>query len=341
MGKVVTSQGLQDFVSSGKFEQVTDHKPGKAPEVKVEAKPEVKAEEPKIETKDPEPKQAELNTENEGWEDFTEEERKILGERATAKFNKKHRAMKEAQEAAAENERFAEQQFNERRLAEKRAQEAEDRAKALEAQVAPKAVEPELKEPSETDPKYVKDGQFDWKAYSKDVAKFEAAQAVADERKKQADERAAAERNELEARVKASADVARKAHSDYDQVISSVKGTPADQVPQYVLNYLLESPNAGEVAYFLAKNPEESARISKLKPILGLAELGKLEDRLTKPVAPAKAAEPVVVARSERGGAPAPITPLNGEGVSGVVTDPSKMDFKQLRAYERARRAKH
>ena len=52
MGKVVTSQGLNEFVQSGKFETVTDDKPVKvdqAPPLEVKNPVESKVEEPKDE----------------------------------------------------------------------------------------------------------------------------------------------------------------------------------------------------------------------------------------------------------------------------------------------------
>ena len=62
-----------------------------------------------------------------------------------------------------------------------------------------------------------------------------------------------------------------------------------------------------------------------------------LPDAPAVPVLPAVAVVPPVVASKapERGGAPPPITPISAQGSGTVVTDPSKMDFKQLRAYER------
>ena len=352
MGKVVTSQGLTEFVQSGKFTNVPDHQPKTNGSGSVEVKPDVKpaeakVEEPKkaLETAETPQKQPPVETETDTEE--AEDENGLrpsdqeFSEKTRKRVMAKHRAMREAKEAAAEAERFAEQQFNERKLAEKRAEEALERMKALEAQIPQKPQEPELKEPLETDPKYQVNGQFDWKSYSKDVAKFEAAQAVADERKKQADEASARERTEAEGRMKARFDAVRKAHPDFDEVVEKTKGTEADNVPQHVLNYLFESEKGGELHYYLMKNPVETLRISKMKPILALAELGKLEAKLTEPAKPAvAAAEPV--SRVERGGAPAPITPLSGEGTTGIVTDPAKMDFKQLREYERNRRkAKH
>jgi hypothetical protein len=349
MGKVVTSQGLQEFVSSGKFETVPNHKPAKV-EVAAEVKPEAKVEPVKDETqkngKTEEPAEAaaiEPASEDEGLEDGDRE----FPDRVRKRINAKHKAMKEAQESAAENERLAETLYNQRVLADKRAEAAEARAKALEEQTTKKAAEPELKEPIETDPKYQVNGQFDWKTYSKDVSKFEAAQAVAAERQKNADERAAAEADKVRERTIKGANESRKLHADFDEVLTSVKGTSADQVPQYVLDYMHDRAElAGELAYYLAKNPDERDRIAALTPRLGTAELGKLELKLKPTQAEKQPDKPTLSAtitpiRQERGAAPAPITPLNGEGVSGVVTDPAKMDFKQLRAYERARAKRH
>ena len=348
MGKVVTSQGLTDFVQEGKFTTVPNHKSPDEKAAKPEGtkepvkQPEKAAEPAKVEPVKaaPEPDEADDETEDEQGLRASDAE---FSEKTRKRIQAKHRALKEARLLAEENERFAEQQFNERKLAEKRAEEALERVKALEAQVPQKPAEPELKEPLETDPKYQVNGQFDWKTYSRDVAKFEAAQAVADERKKTADAAQKAAQAEADLRTKARFDAVRKAHPDFDELLEKVKGTEADRVALYVLDYIAESEKGGELHYYLMKNPVENARISKLKPILGIAELGKLEAKLlesAKPATPGDTAAPVV--RSERGGAPAPITPLSGEGTTGIVTDPAKMDYKQLREFRRnEEREKH
>lgn len=345
MGKVVTSQGLTEFVQSGKVTHVPDHKETKAAAAPL---PEVKKEPPTTDLGEKSGKAIESNGIDKGpsevaaqvapeQEEGLEDADRDLPERVRKIIGKKHRAMKEAQEEAEENVRFAEQQFNERKLAEKRAAEAEERVMALEAQLQPpKPAEPELKAPSIDDFKDKATGQVDWDKYTDAKADYAAQKAVAEERKRQAEEKASAEKAAAEARVKQRFEAVRKAHPDFDRVVESVKGTEADQVPQHVLNYLFESDNGGELHYYLMKNPEETVRISKMKPILALAELGRLEDKITKPAKPADPA-PAPVTRLERGGAPAPITPLSGEGTTGIVTDPSKMDFKQLREYERNR----
>lgn len=328
---------MQEFVESGKHEVV---KPGEKPadtkpEAKVEAKPEVK---PEVEAKVDE--KPEADDEDEQGLAPTDAE---LSEKTRRRLLSKHRRMREALADAAESERFAEQQFNERKLAENRAAEFEQQLKDLQAK-QPKAEEPELKEPIETDPKYKNaNGEFLWKEFSRDLARHEAALAVKAEHKRIAEERATAERTAAESRHKARIEELSKAHPDYKDVFESVQGTEADRQPQHILNYLWESDKGEELRYYLAKNPVEAIRIATLKPILGLAELGKLEEKLSKPGN--TAAEPSVpkaaaAPETPRGGAPAPITPLSGEGTTGVVTDPSQMNFKQLRAYERARNTK-
>lgn len=336
MGKVVTSEGLVEFVQSGKFTNVPDHKPPEAK--KEEAKPPVEAKkelEAAVVAPKPTPVEAEADDEAEDENGLRPSDSEF-SEKTRKRVLAKHRAMKEAKEAAEEAERFAETQFNERKLVENRAAQLEAQLKELEAKIPKAPVEPELAEPVETDVKYKDEqGNFKWKDFAKDLAKFEAANAVKTERDKLAKERAEAEKSAAERQMKERFDAVRKAHPDFDKVIESVKGTEADNVPQHMLNYLFESEKGGELHYYLMKNPVETIRISKMKPILALAELGKLEAKLSEPAKTVTPDETAVVTRSERGGAPAPITPLSGEGSTGIVTDPAKMDYKQLREFRR------
>ena len=252
-------------------------------------------------------------------------------------MNKQHRLRKEAEESAQEAERLAESQYNRAILAERRAQQLEDElAKAKQPE---KAKEPELVEPKEDDPQWVEAGQFNWRKFTKAQADYAAKKAIQDYEKSQAEERSKAEAQEHEQKIRASADAARKVHSDFDAVMEAAKGTEADIVPQFVLNYIYESDLSAELAYYLAKNPAESQRIAKMKPILGIAELGKLSEKLTKPEVPEKKEEPKEPVIAERGGAPPPITPITG-GTSTVNTDPARMSFRELREFERQRNKK-
>lgn len=356
MGKVVTSQGLQEFVQEGKFTHVENHKPGKSNDAPAL---EVKKDAPTTdigEGKKPEGETKPAKVESKGDEDTgLDAEDDDFPERIKSKIGRKHAAMKAAQaladkrgEEVAEAERFAEQQFNERKLIEAREAATQERLRELEGKQPQKAAEPEAQKPTIDDKhpdgtwKY-RDaaGNVDWDTYTDAKADYAADVKMKERDAKEAQQRNEAAQAEAAARVKANADKARKAHPDFDKVMASMANTDADRVPQFVLNYIFESDSGAEIAYHLAKNPEDSKRIASLKPILGLAELGKLADTLSKPAAANGAANGAAPVR-ERGGAPPPITPLSGSGTGSVNTDPSKMSFKELRAYERARaRSKH
>ncbi len=84
----------------------------------------------------------------------------------------------------------------------------------------------------------------------------------------------------------------------------------------------------------MSKNQGELNRILKLSPIRASAELGKLEATFEK-AAPEAKADPKAPTTSK---APVPINPIAGQG-AGFEKDPSKMNFRELYEYERAREA--
>lgn len=327
MGKVVTSKGLNEFVEKGTVTHVPDHKPV----VKGAEKP---PEAPKAEAPPTEPVEEKASPTPPG---DAEDEVPTLSEDSRKYVNKQHRLRKEAEEQAQDAERFAKDQYTRATLAEQRAEQLAKELEDHRKQAPPVPKEPELIEPKEDDPQWVENGQFNWRKFTKAQAEYAAKTAVQELTKKQAEESAQRDRAEHETRIRASADAARKEHSDFDAVMESMKGTAADIVPQFVLNYVYESENSGLIAYHLAKNPEDTQRIAKMKPILGLVELGKLEERLTAP----KAAEPKPVEKPEvvpeRGGAPPPITPIATNASGTVNVDPSRMTYRELREYERSR----
>ena len=128
-------------------------------------------------------------------------------------------------------------------------------------------------------------------------------------------------------------DAAVKKHSDWLQVVPNSPIT----LPQSVLDYIDLSEYGTDIAYFLAKNPDVAGKIRELHPIKAVAEVRDLELSLTKQ--PAKATSQVAAPSeaAERQGAPAPITPIAASGANPPPIDPAKMDFKQLRAFERER----
>jgi hypothetical protein len=328
MGKVIESKGLTEFVQNGTVTHVPDHKPGKpneAPKLEVkEAAPVVDLGEKTTEKSSEKPPEVDKALEK---AIETEENVPTLSEESRKYVNKQHRLRKEAQEEAELSEALAREQYNRAMLAEEKAKSLELELSQLKKPQEAAKVE-ELKFPMAQD--FVKDGTFNQDDYQKAVTEYNKAQTqkILDE------ERAARDRAQVEARLAKSADEARKAHTDFDDVMASVKGTPADLVPQFVLTYITESDHSGEIAYHLAKNPEEAQRIAKLSPIRGIAELGKLEAKITTKEAPKT--EPLV----EKTGAPPPITPISTAGAGTVNTDPSRMSFAELRAYEREKRRK-
>ena len=330
MGKVVTSKGLNEFIESGKTESITPDKP---PEKKPDAPPlEVVRDKPVVDVGTKEPPKAEEDIYSE--EDQETKEEITKAKRFDALMRKKHRQMKEAQEAAAENDRLAESQFNRARLAEQKLAETETELRKLREQSTAKPTIPEAKEPDPKD--YTDDkGQFKAFEYAKDLAAYSAKTAVENDRKAQ--EKARREAESVEAFRLAETRIAKsiEKYPDYKEVLaaSDVK------THQTVLDYLSASESIGEVSYYMAKHPEFVERINKLHPLKAIAEVGKLELTFEKPPEPAKQEQPVVPPRAVSG-APPPIVPLDTSESVNTITDPAKMNFKQLRAYERARQKK-
>jgi hypothetical protein len=258
-------------------------------------------------------------------------ERKRIG-KYVARLRAQEALANQKAEEAQDSERFAEQLFNEREEYRKKLEAAEAKARELEAKVAPppKAELP----PDEKDPKYFNDkGEFQWKQFSTDNAAFEAKKAIAEDRKAR-DAEAQKERQAIADReFKARLDAAQKKYPDFDKVVLK---SPL-LLQNEALQYIQQSEYGTDLAYYLAKNPEVAGKIKELHPIRAIAELGKLESSLTKPVE--KVTPPVtqVPEAAERQGAPAPITPISLSGTNSPPVDPAKMDFKQLRAYERER----
>jgi multidrug efflux pump subunit AcrA (membrane-fusion protein) len=333
MGKVVTSAGLNEFVQSGKFEEIKPD--GKQPssvapplEVAKTPPPDApKVEEPKDEHVDEDPEtQAEI--------DKSERFRKAM--------NRKHYALKQAeaqlkkvQDEAAESERFSEQQYNERRQAEARLAQLERELGELRAKSTPSSQPPELKEPNENDPKYVVNGQFDWKTYTRDQSEYVASQKLADYQKSQEVERARQAQIERETRAKTLVDEAKKQHEDFDEKVA-VMVQRDYPIHTDVKEYMEESPQLGHLIYYFANHPDFIERINKLTPKRAVAAVRDIERAFEQP-APVKEPEKPVIPQQAVSGAPPPITPLPTSASVNVNTDPSKMDFKQLRAYERER----
>jgi hypothetical protein len=291
--------------------------------------------------------------------DESERVRRLVGKRH--KIAKQEEALrKTAEEEAKDAEAFAKNQFERARLAEARAAELERELQSAKTQksapAAPAAPEPpkapDIKE--FTSP----EGVVDWSKFidAKDqFADARAAHAAEQERAKIAQEKQAEERAKVEAEFRSRLEKAQIKYPDFLEVVGATDVLVQDAVLQFVT----ESDYGADITYYMANHPDFTDRIRKLSPAKAVAEVGKLELAFEKPAAvtpaptptppPAPAAPvvapapvavvppPVAPKAPERGGAPPPITPISAQGSGTVVTDPSKMDFKQLRAYEKER----
>jgi len=119
---------------------------------------------------------------------------------------------------------------------------------------------------------------------------------------------------------------------DFDDVIAEVDDI---RVSPAVRDIILSSENGPELAYELAKDRDEYARICKLPPIQAAREMGKLESRiLAKPSAPE--AKKIT-------NAPKPLEPVGtgkGSAPKKSIFDPdlSQADYERLRREQMKRR---
>lgn len=200
-------------------------------------------------------------------------------------------------------------------LAEKRA--AEERTAALEAQLQAKTgsqpaastttptaqpavatsgkPKPELKDFDSYDT--FNEALMDWKLAEQRAADTQAAEA------RTASEREAAAGVEWNNRVDK---VAKEVHPDYEEVMAEAAEMPISQAMNRVIFTMDRGP---EVAYHLAKNPDECARIAKLDSLAAAAELGAIRAGLAAPKGAASAtpaAKPLPKPAANVGGSAAP-----------------------------------
>lgn len=340
MGKVVTSAGLNEFISTGKAQEIkADARVAvkDAPPLETIKAPPVLGDEPKTE----EPKKEEPKRDPEAPEADDKKDLVIPPElldewtRKNAAINRKHREAREAETLAEESDRFAENQYNRARLAEERAATLERELGEFRSKAAPAAKEAE---PVKPDPQkfYDDKGQFRAFDYAEELAAYSANKAVADDRANQAKERQAAEAAQAESNARARVKEAAKKYPDFEETMKSSDV----QTHTAVLQYLSASDRIGDVSYYLATHPDFVERINKLNPLKAIAEIGKLELTFDEP--PKKESqESLAAAAKTASSAPAPIKPLNSSATSvNTNVDPAKMSFKELRAFERARSRK-
>lgn len=233
---------------------------------------------------------------------LTEAQKRELTKKMQTAIGKKHRALKEAEEFAAE-------QYNERRLAESRAEQYEQEIARLKAQLEPKV------ELQKTDrPK--RESFETQEAYEDAVADWKYAQRRAEE--KAQEERVAAERRQVQILEQAKARITRALEivPDYQEVLEAAE-LP---VPAHIAGYMQESELFAELGYHFAKHPDELRRLQELSQARALVEIGKIESKL-QPFAPSTGA------KASNGDKPSPsdgAKPSTETGVSPAAATPSK-----------------
>lgn len=334
MGKVVTSGGLNEFIETGKHLEIkADPKPKPqkdAPplEVKKEIAPTDVKDAPKKEDADEEYKDPDPETQ--AFLERDEKARKAVGKKHKEAMSFKALAEKRAAELS-DAEEFAKGQWNEKRLSDERAAQLERELAEFRKGATKEA--PKVKE-GKPDPKVFVDdkGQFKSFEYAEALATWAASNAVEEDRAKQAEEKKQAEAVAAEAIARARVLETEKKHPDFKQVMDAADVRTHTQV----INYLSGSEFIGEVSYYLGKNPDFLARINAMHPLKAIAEIGKLEATFEKP--PAAKEESKANGASAVSGAPPPIKTLSSATTVNTNTDPAKMTYKELRAYERSRR---
>lgn len=331
MAQVVTPDNNVEFITTGK---VADFKPPEP--VKTDAKPEVKAENgaapqadaakaatPETQTDQPRGEDGKFKKAGEdpaATSDADEDAK--LTEKIQRIINKKHREMREAQEFATGEGRRA--IAAERRAAELEREIAALRSGKSDGPGADSSVDPD--EPKPADFKTVGE-------YTRALVKYEAKKA-GDASKANAE--TTRQQSEANAMVNAFAkrqDEFKATTADYEEVVNGSEL----ELHQVGMQYLIESEMGPQLAYHLAKNPDEGTRLKKLSPSRLLAELGKMEAKLEGSKAAPVAAAPKDPPQVSR--APAPIQTIEGKSTT-VVKDPSQMSFQELREHRRQEQAK-
>lgn len=278
------------------------------------------AKEPKIEKVEPVSKEPKV--EDDGKEDdegLTATERTAYSEKIARKISAKHRALKQAEAAIGKETQGR--------------QAAEKQASDLKAEIA------KLKESGPVDDgKGPKRGDFgsdaewwdakiDWKAEQKAEEKFTKLETL------RAQERAETAKQE---RISKFA----QGIEDYDEVVDSLKGVPQHQA---VIDYMSDADLGPALIYYFGRHHDEYEKISRLKPIFAVAEVGKIETKLERKAEKVDKTETADKAletfKAPISRAPAPIQELN-ESATPVNKDPSKMTFDELRAHNREQRLK-
>lgn len=203
-----------------------------------------------------------------------------------------------------------------------RAIEAEARLKAFQEVRGDAAPSKPAQEQASDEPKRDQFGSYEefiearatWRAEKAAEAK---AQKVLDENRRNDEQaRTKGEHEKLTRAWNTQLEKARDELEDFDEVCAESEAVVTPKMSEAIL----ESDKGALIAYYLAKNPGEAERISKLAPSKQVAAIVALEDKVAKPAKqPSKA--------------PEPIKPVGQK--AEVEKDPSKMTDAEFAAWRR------
>ena len=128
------------------------------------------------------------------------------------------------------------------------------------------------------------------------------------------------QKQELESNVSkfnANAARMREKYPDFDKAVNEPLFSPE------MSSEIMGSDLGPEIGYYLAKNPAEALKLSKLSPTGIAKEIGKLENKFTQ-------AQSKITTQ-----APEPLSPLKGD--DAVKKDPSKMTTDEWMAWDKQR----
>lgn len=192
------------------------------------------------------------------------------------------------------------------------------RQRATQGQAEPQAAQPAVKPTPEQFTDYAEyvEALTDWKTEQKldERMQQESARQAQAARAQTFQERAAAYQTQA---------------PDFDEVLSSADVPMA----RHVGAAILESDVGPQLAYHLARNPQELERLNRMPEAAANREIGRLEASLAKPAA--AAAAPPVRASS----APKPATPIGSQGRAATL-DPSRMSMDEYAAMRKGQGAR-
>jgi hypothetical protein len=132
--------------------------------------------------------------------------------------------------------------------------------------------------------------------------------------KQQAEHAKRTELEELHAKASERLEAARGKYEDFDEALGS-----RSELSEYMSEFILRTDDGMDVAYYLAKNPQESARIARMDDFNASLALADVRSKIKAPV--------------KKSNAPPPINPV--KGAAKGEKDPSEMTDAEFAAWRK------